>query len=70
MCCIDFSHLNNVLDIGDWTITMKEEHGRKRTRTSTFVMESINEDPIDSKRNPGALTGLLVRNKYIGTYTI
>ena len=58
------------IDIGDWIIEMTEDHENKKTRTSTFVMESINEEPVavGSEKNPGAITGLLLRNKYKGIH--
>jgi hypothetical protein len=33
-------------------------------------MESINEKPVESgsEKNPGAITGLLLRNKYKGIH--
>ena len=41
----------------------------KRTRSSTFVFESINDKPVEShseEKQPGKLVGLLLRNKYTG----
>ena len=50
-------------------MTITEDHLMKRTRTSTFTFEAINDNPIvDSSggNKPGPLVGLLVRNKYKG----
>ena len=56
-------------DIGDWKMTITEDHFIKRTRTSTFTFEAINDAPIDDSsgdNKPGPLVGLLVRNKFKG----
>ena len=56
-------------DIGDWKMTITEDHYMKRTRTSTFTFEAINDAPIDDSSGgtkPGPIVGLLVRNKFKG----
>ena len=50
-------------------MTITEEHFMKRTRTSTFTFETINDKPVDDSSReikPGPLLGLLVRNKFKG----
>ena len=62
------SIVNVNLDIGEWIITMTEAHGKKQTRKSTFVMESINKAPIKTSKGtaPGAISNILLRSKYKG----
>ena len=50
-------------------MTITEDGSMKRTRSSTFVIESINDEPVKShseEKQPGKLVGLLLRNKYTG----
>ena len=50
-------------------MTITEDGFMKRTRSSTFVFESINDEPVKSlseEKQPGKLVGLLLRNKYTG----
>ena len=58
-------------DIGDWKISITENHHQKQERTSTFVIESINEAPIGDlsvEKTQGPLAGLLIRNRYKGIH--
>ena len=60
-------------DIGDWKMSITENNHHKQERTSTFVIESINESPIGDltpEKKQGPLAGLLVRNKYKGIIKI
>ena len=50
-------------------MTITEDGFMKRTRSSTFVFESINDEPVKShseEKRPRKLVGLLLRNKYTG----
>ena len=50
-------------------MTITEDGFMKRSRSSTFVFEPINEHPVESRskgKQPGKLAGLLLRNKYTG----
>ena len=56
-------------DIGDWKMTIIEDHSMKRIRASTFAFEAIKDAPIvdsSGENQPGPLVGLLVRNKFKG----
>ena len=54
--------------MGDWTLTMKEDYGMKRSRVSKFVIEPINDEfsEKDGDISSGPLSSLLLRNKYEG----
>ena len=51
-------------------MTITEDGFAKRTRSSIFVFEPINGDPVEREgsegKQPGTLVGLLLRNKYAG----
>ena len=50
-------------------MTITEDGSMKRTRSSTFGFESINDEPEErhsEEKQPGKLVGLLLRNKYTG----
>ena len=68
---MSLTHCIRFLDIGDWTITMKEEHGKENSREASFTIETVNDVPVGESNDvmePGNIKGLFVRRKYKGMW--
>ena len=62
-------------DVGEWDITLISNiDGKEHQRTGVFVFEAITKSPIyapyPASKRPGNVTGLLIRRKYVGRFTL